>query len=653
MNKSKVYQVTPSVENANAIDFEEALNPEQRAAVLHDSGPALVLAGAGSGKTRVITYRVAYLINKGISPSRIFLATFTNRAAKEMVRRASSLVGLDLSSLWAGTFHHLSNLLLRKNASFIGYSRSFTILDREDSRELIKTIRNERVKKGDKKRFPRANVLQDIHSFLINTKKSLDEVVLEKYPDFIEMTEIFKVIFQDYRKRKKESNLMDFDDLLYYLDILLDEPRFRETYGNYFLHILVDEYQDTNLLQAEIVQKLGSLHHNIMVVGDEHQSIYSFRGARFQNLLDFLEEYPETKIYTIETNYRSTPEILRLATSIISSSKFSFKKGLRPVRPNGENPVLAACQDVYQQASFVAQRILELYEEGIPFSEMAVLYRNHFHSMELQMEFIRREIPFTVRSGLRFFEQAHIKDIVSFLKIIQNPKDELAWKRGLRLFPSIGEKTAHQIWERVRKSSLPLKALGGMEIKRESMRESIREIYEILSRAERNKDNISLMIEELLDSFYAQYLEANYPNWRVRVEDIKQLARYSETFSTLEEFLSELSLMGGARGESMFAREDGEAVILTTVHQAKGLEWKVVFIIWLAENHFPYYKSITPEEIEEERRVFYVAVTRAKDLLYLLYPLTSGSDPHNFLLLKPSPFLDDLDDSSYEEWSIT
>jgi len=650
MNESKVYHIRSLVDSY--VNFEEDLNSEQKEAVLHDSGPALVLAGAGSGKTRVITYRVAYLVSKGISPARIFLATFTNRAAREMVRRASSLVGMDLSPLWAGTFHHLANLLLRKNASLIGYSPSFTILDREDSQELLQSIRNEKIKREDKKRFPKGSVLQDIYSFHINTKKNLEEVVLERYPDFLEEVEAFKLILQSYRRRKKELNLMDFDDLLYYMDILLNEPRVKEMYGNYFFHILVDEYQDTNLLQAEIVNKLGSFHRNIMVVGDEHQSIYSFRGARFQNILDFLKEYPETKIYTIETNYRSTPEILRLATSIISSSQFSFKKRLKPVRGKGEKPILATPQDVYQQASFVAQRILELSEEGIPLSEIAVLYRNHFHSMELQMELIRRGIPFTVRSGLRFFEQAHIKDVISFLKIIQNPKDELAWKRGLKLFPSIGEKTAHQIWERVKTVSLPLEELGKMEFKKESLRESIREIYEILSRLERRRENIPQMIEDLLDNFYAQYLEANYPDWKVRVEDVKQLARYSETFSNLEEFLSELSLMGGLRAEDIFARETGEAVILSTVHQAKGLEWKVVFIIWLAENHFPYYKSITREEIEEERRLFYVAVTRAKDYLYLLYPLTSGSDPRNFLLLRPSPFIEEIDSSSYEEWSI-
>ncbi len=632
-----------------AVDFEEDLNQEQKKAVFHKSGPCMVIAGAGSGKTRVITYRVSYLVNQGISPSRIMLATFTNRAAKEMVRRASSLIDIDITPLWAGTFHHLSNLILRKDAKKIGYSPSFTILDREDSKELLKNIKNEKIKKEEKKIFPKETVLQDIYSFSVNTKKNIEDVISSKYPDFLEMADKIEKIYELYKVRKKELNLMDFDDLLYYLNCLLDNSEIREKYGNYFLHVLVDEYQDTNLLQAEIIDKIGSIHRNIMVVGDEHQSIYSFRGARFQNILDFIKKYPEAKIYTIETNYRSTPEILHMATSIISSTKFSFKKELKPVRERGDIPELITPEDVYEQASFTARKILELKENGTPLHEIAVLYRNHFHSMELQMELTRKGIPFVVRSGLRFFEQAHIKDVISFLKIVQNRKDELAWKRVLRLFPSIGERTAQKIWERVKKSSVPLEELGKMEFMKESIKESVREFYQVLEKLVRKEKNISSMIEKLLSMFYSKHLETNFPDWVRREEDVKQMAKYSTNFSSLESFLSELSLLG-VRMEDVFSREEKkDAVVLSTVHQAKGLEWKVVFIIWLAENHFPYYKSETSEEIEEERRLFYVAVTRAKDKLFLLYPLTSGSNPRNFLLLKPSPFLDELDLSVYEK----
>ncbi len=632
--------------------FEKELNPEQREAVYHSGGPALVIAGAGSGKTRVVTYRVAYLVKKGIPPSRIFLATFTNRAAKEMVRRASHLSGVELSSLWAGTFHHLANMALRKTAPLIGYSKDYTILDREDALELLRSVRKEFLEKKEKKKFPKENVLQDIYSLAVNTGTSVENVILEKYPDLFKYLEDIEKIKVEYEKKKKALNVMDFDDLLYYFSKILEIDKVREKYAEFFLHILVDEYQDTNPLQARIVEYLRNIHRNIMVVGDEHQSIYSFRGARFKNILDFLEKFPDAKIYTIETNYRSTPEILKVATSIISSSIFSFKKSLKPVRKNGEKPKLVVASDVYRQAVFVADKILEYYEEGVPLSQIAVLYRNHFHSMELQMELTRRGIPFVVRSGLRFFEQAHIKDVLAFLKILQNPKDELAWRRVLKLFPGIGDKTASAIFNKLGERGNYWEVFLEYKPRNETIKESLQLLYQIFQRLETNKENVSASIECVLDMFYAEYLEENYPNWKSRVEDVLQLAKYAEGFPSLEAFLSELSLLGGMRAEDIFVREGEECVVLSTVHQAKGLEWKIVFIIWLAENHFPYYKSFEEEEIEEERRLFYVAVTRARDMLYLVYPLSVGNDPWDFRILRPSPFLEDLDSSCYEEWRI-
>ena len=650
MNEPRVYRITPySVKETASWDKE--LNPEQKEAVFHESGPALVVAGAGSGKTRVVTYRVAYLVKRGVPASRIFLATFTNRAAKEMVRRASQLSVVDLSSLWAGTFHHLANILLRKNASLVGYSPGFTILDREDSAELIRSVKKEIVKGEEKKRFPRESVLQDIFSFSVNTGKDLEEVIIDKYPGLLPRLEDIRKVYSKYQERKRALNLMDFDDLLYYMLKILEEESLRKKYGEFFLHVIVDEYQDTNLIQAKIVENLGSYHRNIMVVGDEHQSIYSFRGARFENILDFLKKFPEARIYTIETNYRSTPEILKVATSVISSSIFSFKKELRPVRSRGEKPKLVTVGDVYQQASFVAQRIIELHEDGIPLNEIAVLYRNHFHSMELQMELTRRGIPFQVRSGLRFFEQAHIKDIISFLKILENPHDELAWRRVLKLFPGIGERISDRIWEKLRKTSPYWKVFTDFRPSRESVRESMGILYRIFSGLEEGK-GVKDRIELILSEFYEEYLESTYPNWKTRKEDIRQLANFGERFQTLESFLSYISLLGGMRAEDVFMREDEESVILSTIHQSKGLEWRVVFVIWLAENHFPYFKSLNEQELEEERRLFYVAITRAKDELYLVYPLTSGSSPWNFQILRPSPFLEELDNENLEEWRV-
>ena len=452
---------THSYKENFTVNYQQELNPEQLEVVMSGDGPILVIAGAGSGKTRTITYRVARLIESGINPSRILLVTFTNKAAKEMLHRVELLISLNIRKLWGGTFHHIANRILRSQAHVLGCDNNFSILDQQDSKELLNACVADLGFKTKEKRFPQGDILQDIISLSVNTQNKMDDIIVERYPFFYELTDEIKKVALHYQKRKKKSNLMDFDDLLLnWLTLLSDHSNMREYYSQKFQHILVDEYQDTNRIQSDIIDLLSQGHKNVMVVGDDSQSIYSFRGANFANIIEFPKRYPDVRIYKLETNYRSVPEILNLANTSIINNQYQFQKNLRAIRESGLQPVLVPFNDVMQQASFVAQRILELRDEGRSLNEMAVLYRAHYHSMELQMELTRRGIPFEVRSGLRFFEQAHIKDITSYLKVIVNPSDELAWKRIAKLLPKIGNATAHKIWNILSSSTSPLKSMN-------------------------------------------------------------------------------------------------------------------------------------------------------------------------------------------------
>jgi DNA helicase-2/ATP-dependent DNA helicase PcrA len=650
------YTLQPSKRFTKGCDYLKDLNPEQLKAVTAKDGPCMVIAGAGSGKTRVVTCRVAYLVDKGIPTENILLVTFTQKAAREMLNRASGLVNTDISKLWGGTFHHVGNLILRKHASKIGFDSDYTILDREDSKDLLYICRQEVITKQTGKLFPKPGVLQNILSLSINTRDHVLKIIEERYPHMEEFAKDIQKIFRKYEKKKKETNALDFDDLLEKTLVLLSEnEKIREFYSRYFRYILVDEYQDTNLLQSETLDLLASHWRNLMVVGDDFQSIYSFRGARFENILEFPQKYPDTKIFTVETNYRSTPEILDYANCIISSARHKFKKGLKAVRKSGLKPIVTPSIDVYQQASFIAQRIFELYEEGIPLSDIAVLYRAHFHSMELQMELTKRGIPFWTRSGLRFFEQAHIKDVLSYMRIIGNKKDQIPWIRLLKHIPKIGDMTASKIYEKVTKSKKPFE-LTAKEIGISKFAEkNFNRFMKLLKKLDGEKMHTepSLMIQKILKEDYSSFLEATYTDWERRLEDIQQLARFAQTYPTAEAFISELALIGGMRAEDIFdLGDEEEGVILSTVHQAKGLEWKVVFIIWLVEGYFPSYKADTAEEREEERRLFYVSITRAKDQLYLTYPIVSMKSNSPWTENLPSSFLREVDEGAFEEWNL-
>lgn len=657
---TKKYILKPSFEVGRKyrINYKKDLTEEQFPIVTAPPGPILVIAGAGSGKTRTITYRVAYLVESGVPLEKILLVTFTNKAAREMLHRVELLLGRSIAGLWGGTFHHIGNLILRKYAKLLGYQSNYTILDRTDSKELLRACISDAGIDTKQRRFPKGDVLQDILSFAVNTRRKPEEAIMLRAPFFeSQIPDILKV-FDIYEKRKRRQSLMDFDDLLYnWWKLLKNHPRIKDIYSRKFEHILVDEYQDTNIIQAETIDILAKRHQNVMVVGDDSQSIYSFRGAHFKNIIEFPNRYPDAKLFKLEINHRSIPEILDFANETIEHAEEHFEKHLRAIREGGAKPVMVPVNDVYEQANFVAQRILELRDEGVPLEEMAVLYRSHYHSMELQMELTRRGIPFEVRSGLRFFEEAHIKDVLSHLKVFHNPYDELAWRRILKLIPQVGIKTAEKIWQYISKTKEPLKAIStkdALPIVPKGAERKFKEFAGTLKILEDELNSPAEMIKTVVERGYSEYLKAEYPNYVNRIEDLDQLANYALQYDSLEKLLSDLALVGGMVAEDIVEAgvPDKEACVLSTVHQAKGLEWSRVFIIWLAEGRFPSYLSFGEHGAEEEeRRLFYVAVTRTKDELYLSYPLTySGFDGE--VLMKASRFVEEIPEERYEEWTV-
>ena len=652
------------------IDYKKELNEEQCRVVLEPGGPMLVIAGAGSGKTRTLTYRVARLIETGIKPERILLATFTNKAARSMLNRVRELVPVDLSRLLGGTFHHNGHVMLRAHAERLGYSRNFSILDTEDVRQLISTCIVEAGIETKGTSFPKANVLYGMLSLSANTAVDLPTILEERYPFFSHRREEIGKVAALYDLRKRQSSFMDFDDLLLnWRRLLLECPDVLERYSERFEHLLVDEYQDTNLLQAEIMDLLASRHRNIMVVGDDSQSIYAFRGANYANIMSFPEKYPDCRIFKLETNYRSTPEILHLANLCIVNNENQFAKSLRAVREAGVRPVVVPSRNALQQADFVAQRILELHRDGVPLSEMAVLYRAHFHAMDVQMELTRRGIPYEIRSGVRFFEQAHIKDVVSYLRILENPRDELAWKRLLGLYPKIGKKTAEKIWNFLAASDKPLEAAlteGFLKAASKSARDGLVRFQQLMADLGGENGDASFLpglVDRILDRGYRKYLQETYSDGATREDDLEQLAEFAGKFSSLGDFLSELSLLTNMDADGREETDSGEAaenkVVLSTIHQAKGLEWSVVLLVGCAEGMIPLDRALREEGGEaEERRLFYVAATRAKDYLYLCYPQTASSGWTGFSNLSPSRFIRELIPSSrkkelpFEHWIV-
>lgn len=657
---ARSYTLHPSPSAALQIDYPAELNAQQLAAVTSPPGAALVIAGAGSGKTRTLTYRVAWLLEHGTPAHAILLLTFTNKAAREMLNRVTHLLPTGTDGLWGGTFHSIGNRILRRHAERMGYRPGFSIMDREDQEDLIEAVVAREGLRTSDKRFPKGSVLSEIFGLSVNCGLPVQQILSERYQYFLGIENQIQRVQHAYELRKRDANAMDFDDLLAkVLELFATCPDVAETYQRQFQHILVDEYQDTNRLQSELVDVLGRKHGNIMVVGDDAQSIYSWRGANFENILQFPKRYPGAAVHKIETNYRSVPEILALANCAILANENQFPKNLQAVRPGGSSkPAVVPLPTSNQQAAFVAQRVLELNEEGVDFREIAVLYRAHFQSLEVQLEFTRRGIPFSITSGLRFFEQAHIKDVSAFLKFSINPRDEVAFKRMVRLLPGIGAKTAETLWTKV------VRALGDggtiAELKNSCKVPSkaekpwsqlVHTLHEIASHGTAPSE----MIERVLFAVYDDYMRSKFPNYEARREDLNTLANYARQYESTEDFLAQLALIASVETSeaigSAYAEE--EKVTLSSIHQAKGLEWRAVFVIWLADGMFPSARSLESDAaIEEERRLFYVAVTRCKDDLYLTYPELRLNAGYGDAFQRPSRFLHELDESLFENWQV-
>lgn len=636
------------------LDFAGDLNEEQLAVVTHPGGPMLVTAGAGTGKTRALTYRLAYLVHAGIDPSRMLLVTFTNRAAREMLHRVELLVKESARRIWGGTFHHIANRILRRHGKLLGIESDFTILDREDAGDLMASCVADLEIPTKERRFPRKRLLVSMSSFVQNTLEPLDRVLARRYPMFQDDCEAIGRVLDLYAKRKRTQQLLDYDDLLSaWLRLLEEHEQIRDLLAGQFQHILVDEYQDTNAIQGRIVDLLAARHRNLCVVGDDSQSIYSFRGASFENIIGFKERYTDAAEFRLETNYRSTPEILALGNAIIEQNTRRLPKELRAVRPSGLKPAFVPCQDHFVQVRFIAEYILHLLDEGRKLTDVAVLYRSHWHSLEIQLELQRRNIPFQVRGGLRFFEQAHVKDVLAYLRVVHNPRDELAWMRLLPMLPRIGPVLSRRVWLHIAEQDDPLDAACGQEALA-LLPPGAREIYaEFTQRLEKlaELDSPAEMIDCVMKSGYDDYLVSHYDGAALRREDIRGFTNFAGQYKTLEAFLADVSLAGEFSGETVVTGPDEwEFVVLSTVHQAKGLEWPVVFIPWLADGRFPTDMAInTTEELEEERRVFHVAVTRAKDEVYLVMPQTYRTRGRGCVMMKPSRFLTEIEDRKTTE----
>ncbi len=584
--------------------------------------------------------------------------TFTNKAAKEMLRRVEVLTGPLARRIWGGTFHATGNKILRQDGKLLGYGSNFSILDEEDQKDLIKVCISEIGIEPKKERFPAAALVRNIISLSFNTQLGVETILDRYYPYFAHLQDEIIRIEDEYRARKKKNNSVDYDDLLgNWLVLLRDFPEILEKYGRKFQHILVDEYQDTNKVQADIVELLASKNgNNLTVVGDDSQSIYAFRGANYDNIIRFPERNPGTEIFKLEINYRSTPQILNFTNDSIRHNKDQYEKVLQSVRKDGFSPALVPVQDAYGEADFVSSRILQIRDEGVPLEEIAVLYRSHYHCAILEAELVRRNIPYEIRDGIRFFDQAHIKDVISYLKILVNPHDETAWRRILLMIPKIGNVTAGRIWNQISNSTNPLKAIQSGRISDVLPSQSLMFWSQFTGDLKKlieidKKSDPPALISAILEGGYLDYLRSRYDNYASRTEDIEQLGLFAKQYSELEDFLSELVLLGELQGQDVVSgSDDTEKVILSSIHRAKGLEWQHVFVIRACEGALPADRSLKEENgEEEERRVFYVAATRAKDELYIVYPLIDiGRSSSPSTILQPSRFIQEIDAQLYD-----
>jgi DNA helicase-2/ATP-dependent DNA helicase PcrA len=645
-------QFEDAVPRALSIDYAAALNPQQLAAVTAGDGPSLVIAGAGSGKTRTLVYRVAYLIDSGVDPSNILLLTFTRKSAQEMLQRAGELIGTRSERVCGGTFHSVANMLLRRYGRGVGLEPGFTILDRSDAEDLIALVRSQLGLNEKDKRFPRKSTIAEIFSKSENTLRSLDDILMEEFSHFADHLDALGQLQTGYRAAKRQRQLVDYDDLLVLLrQLLMQDTTARQSIARLYRYILVDEYQDTNRLQADVIRNLAVSHQNVMVVGDDSQSIYAFRGATFKNIMEFPTLFPGATIYKLEENYRSTQPILNLANSIIEQAAEKYTKHLFTRKLDGPLPTLAEAAGENAQSRFIAQKILELREEGVPLNEVAVLFRSSFHSFDLEIELSRRGLPFIKRGGVKFIETAHVKDLLAHLRVVANPFDTVSWHRVLMLVEGVGPKKAQDLLTTLVKSDKPYDTLRAVTGRSAQGLKNLAHSLEILSGAEdkRTAEQVSHIYE-----YYLPILKEQYDDYPKRIRDLDHLHTIAEGYPQVDTFLSDLALEPPDSAVDVDAPDrDEERMVLSTIHSAKGLEWQCVFVIWVVDGKFPsLYSFVTDEELEEERRLFYVAVTRAKRHLYLTYPINVFDKGSGMLLSKPTRFLDPVSPDLFDQLAL-
>jgi len=607
-------------------DFASELNREQAAAATHGTGPLLIIAGAGTGKTRTLVYRVAHLLAEGVRPDRILLLTFTRRAAQEMLSRAERLVGSTTAKVHGGTFHATGHRLLRQFGPEAGLARDFTILDQSDAEDLVQLARANLGYGKQEKRFPKKESLHYIYSRHLNTERSVDDILADEFPQYTEFGRDVIRIFAEYTSRKAERNLVDYDDLLLFWALMLEQSaQLADRISGLYDHILVDEYQDTNLLQARILRGMCRGHQNITVVGDDAQSVYSFRGASFRNILDFPRQFPGTNVVALEQNYRSTQPILDVTNTLISRALERFTKQLWTMRVGTDAPWLVTARDEQQQTRFVVDRVLELHEQGTPLKEIAVLVRAGYMSADLEIELANRKIPYEKWGGIKFLDAAHVKDVLAFLRVVENPRDEVSWYRILMLLPGIGDVTARAMLESMADRGWDPDAFSHFAppARARDAHKQLAALLRVLRSPSRGEAGVGEDVDEIR-RLYDGVLAERYDRSEPRLADLDQLRVIASGYPSRADFLAAIALEPPSNTQDFAegGESEDDALVISTVHSAKGKEWDAVFVIWAVDGWFPSSRSLGDEdEMEEERRLMYVAMTRARNHLAVTYPL--------------------------------
>ncbi len=655
---SRKYTIKKSVVGEAArrvftIDYERDLNPDQLEVVKTIDAPVLVIAGAGTGKTKTLIYRVAYLVELGGNPQSILLLTFTRKAAQEMLKRASALLkSTSAEQVSGGTFHSFANLTLRQYAKLLGYGEQFTILDDSDAADVVNLLRTRLRPEKKSQRFPKKETLVDIYSKSENTLTTVEEIVFKEYPRFIEQIDDIMRLKREFDEYKRRYNLMDYDDLLKNLkNLLAQNESVRRTVAGKFSYVMVDEFQDTNKVQGEIVRLLGIDKQNVMVVGDDAQSIYSFRGANFKNIFEFPSYFPGCKIIKLIENYRSTQGILNFTNRIIDAASEKYEKELYSRKKTGEKPVIVAAETENVQSKFVVQRILELREAGITLNDIAVLVRSSYLSFDLEIELTRANIPYVKFGGMKLVEAAHIKDIVAFLRVIENPQDAVGWHRILLLHPGVGPRVAEKVIDRLAKGDVAAEEDGTGA---EKFPQAAEELVSFISEEGKRHSSPLEKVESVI-RYYHPLMQSKYDDYQKREKDLDMFSSIAERYKTLQAFLADLALEPPTESVVDLGEKDKkeEQITLSTIHSAKGLEWNTVFVIWALDGKFPsMYATDDPEALEEERRLMYVACTRAKDNLYLTYPMNVYDRESGRIFTKPSRYIEVVQPDYFEKWNL-